>query len=263
MPSLLYFVHITDTHIGPSRGYSLHGNLALPYAQRLVDSINALPTKPDFVIHTGDVVTDPHPESYRFAAETLEKLRVPIYYVAGNHDDAIDMRRELIAEPCEWLNDAPDVLSYAFERKGYRFVVLDACGPAEIDPQGLLSDQQLAVARREAQPDGPPLIIFMHYPTLPMDSPWMDGSMRVQNWRELHAALLPARERIRGVFYGHVHRSMQTLRDGILYVAAGSSLTQFTAWPSDQTTGYAAYAPPAFNFVHLLPEQTIIHQHTF
>jgi 3',5'-cyclic AMP phosphodiesterase CpdA len=256
-------VHISDTHIGSSAGYSVHGNVPLPCAQRLVDLINNLPVKPDFVMHTGDIVTDPHPDSYALAAETLGALRVPTYYVSGNHDAAQDMRKYLAMGPKKDLIPDLDQLSYAFELKGFRFLVLDARGPHEIDPQGYLSAEQMEIVRAEAQADGPPLVIFIHYPPLPMDSPWMDSNMLVVNGEELHQALRPARKRLRGVFHGHVHNSMQTIRDGISYIAVGSSFSQFTAWPSDEVTGYDAQARPAFNFVHLMPEQTIVHQHTF
>lgn len=259
----LYFVHISDTHFGPTAGYSRHGQVSLPSAQRLVDLINSLPVKPDFVIHTGDVVTEPHPASYALAAETFAGLRMPIYFVNGNHDTAQDIKDYLPMGPQEEVTADPGVLSYAFERKGYRFLILDAQGPAEIDPQGYLSESQMAIVRREAQPDGPPLILFIHYPILPMDSPWMDKNMLVINGDAFHQALLPARQRLRAVFYGHVHRSMQTIRDGIVYAAVGSTFAQFTAWPNDEIIDYDAQAMPAYNFVHLLPQQTIIHQHTF
>ncbi|NIR92463.1 MAG: phosphodiesterase, partial [Gammaproteobacteria bacterium] len=59
-------------------------------AQRMVQLINKLPVTPDFVVHTGDVVSDPHPKSYALAAETFAGLQVPIYFVNGNHDTAVD-----------------------------------------------------------------------------------------------------------------------------------------------------------------------------
>ena len=259
---IAYFVHISDTHIGPTPEYSRHGHEPLPCARRLVEIINGLPTIPDFVIHTGDVVTDPDPDSYRLVAETFAKLSVPIYYVNGNHDTAADIQRYLPMGP-KVMAGGSDELAYVFEVKGYRFLVLDARGPDEIDPHGLLSEKQLEVARREAQPDGPPLTVFIHYPCLPLNSIWMDAYMLTINGERLHEALLPARNRLRGVFYGHVHQPMQTIRDGILYAAAASAFSQFTAWPGEITTGYDPDHLPGYSFVHLLPRQTIIHQHTF
>ncbi len=259
----LYFAHISDTHIGPTADYSRHGHYSLPCAQRSVEVINTLPTRPDFVIHTGDVVTDPHPDSYQLAAETFARLEVPIYYVNGNHDRAADIRQYLMMGPKDDAGSDPTRLSYTFDIKGFRFLVLDARGPDEIDPEGLLPDSQLQLLAEEAKAEGPPLTVFTHYPTLPLDSPWMDGNMLIQNGESLHQALLPARNRLRGVFHGHVHQSMQTVRDGILYVSVASVFSQFAAWPGDRETRYDPDHDPGYNFVHLLAEQTIIHQHTF
>ncbi len=66
----VYFVHLSDTHFGPTKEYSRQGHRSLPYARRVIEMINSLPTQPDFVIHTGDVTTHPTEEAYRLAAET-------------------------------------------------------------------------------------------------------------------------------------------------------------------------------------------------
>ncbi|MCP5100203.1 MAG: hypothetical protein GY943_32020, partial [Chloroflexi bacterium] len=260
---IAYFVHISDTHIGPTADYARHGHAPLPCAQKVVQIINTLPVKPDFVMHTGDIVTDPDPAAYRLAAKTFSQLQVPIYYVTGNHDTARDIHRSLPMGPKRILSMEADVLSYSFDVKGYRFLVIDARGPDEIDPHGILSESQLDLIRKEVAEDGPPLVFFLHFPSNILNSTWMDAYMLIINGEKLHEALLPARDRIRGVFYGHTHQNMQTLRDGILYVSVASTFSQFTAWPTDIVTGFDAEHPPGFNFVHLLPQQTIIHQHLF
>jgi Icc protein len=259
----LYFVHISDTHIGPTADYERHGHYPLPCARRVVEIINDMPQRPEFVVHTGDVVAEPDPASYRLAAETFSRLTMPIYYVVGNHDTAADIRRYLPMGPMSAAGDDPERLSFVVERNGFRFLFLDARGTDEIDPHGYLSDSQLELVAREAGPDGPPLVLFVHYPALPLNSIWMDSNMLITNGQDLHRALSPAARRIRGVFYGHVHQNMQTVRDGINYVSVSSVFAQFNAWPEDAITRFDHEHQPGYNFVHLLPDQTIIHQHTF
>ncbi len=259
----VYFVHISDTHIGTTGDYHLRGHYPLSCTRRLVAIINELPQRPDFVIHTGDVVTDPDPDAYSFAAANLADLNVPIYYVNGNHDRADDIRSYLPMGPKTDAGSDPERLAYTFEVKGYRFLVLDAKGPESMDPQGLLPDSQLDLAAAEAQEDGPPLVVFVHFPVQPLNSLWMDDNMLIMNGQALHEALLPARGRLRGVFHGHVHQSMQTIRDGILYASVASAFSQFGAWPDDITTTYDLDHDPGYGFVHLMPDQTIVHQHTF
>jgi 3',5'-cyclic AMP phosphodiesterase CpdA len=260
----LYFVHISDTHLGPTAVYKdIHGVSPYPCAERLVEIINALPVTPDFVIHTGDVVYNPDPAAFELAAALFARLNAPIYYVNGNHDGKGMLAHYLPMGPKRDLSDDPDTLSYAFEMKGQRFVVVDARGPYELDPRGLFSEAQLAVVRAEAQAEGPPLTLFMHYPVWPLNSKWMDANMLVENGRSFHNLLLPAKERLRGVFHGHIHQPMQTVRDGVFYCSAASAYSQLAAWPDDEICQHDFDHDPGYGFVHLLERQTIVHQNTF
>jgi 3',5'-cyclic AMP phosphodiesterase CpdA len=80
----LTFVHISDTHIHKNPNYT--GNFVnftsrAPVAE-LVRQINALPFPVDFVLHTGDIMTDPeHDLDYIVARELLEAIHVPVHYV--------------------------------------------------------------------------------------------------------------------------------------------------------------------------------------
>lgn len=258
-----YFVHISDTHIGSSVDFERHGHNSYRCARRLVEVINGLPQRPDFVIHTGDVVNDPDPQAYLLAARLFAELEAPIYYVVGNHDRAQDIHHLLPMGPRQDLTADRELLSYLFETKGYRFLVVDARGSQEIDPHGLFSARQLQIVRDEIARGGPPLVIFTHFPILSMNSEWMDANMLTLNGPQFHEMVKEDRDRIRAVFHGHVHQHMQTVRDGVLYVSVASAFSQFAAWPGDKDVRFDAQHPPAYGFVHLLPEQTIIHQHTF
>ena len=68
------FVQISDTHFGPDILYSRHGSESWPCARDLVEEINHLPTRPDFVIHTGDVADD-CPAPLLYATGLVDHLR--------------------------------------------------------------------------------------------------------------------------------------------------------------------------------------------
>lgn len=263
MTEPLYFVHISDTHIGSTPDYSRHGHVALPCAEKVVEIINNLPSRPDFVIHTGDIVTNPDPTSYQLAAQTFARLNVPVYYVNGNHDSAPDIHHFLAMGEKIDLLPGRETLTYTFKIKGHRFLVLDGRGPDEIDPHGLLSDTQLTILDRELANSPSPLTVFTHFPAVPLNSPQMDRDMRLLNWQAFHDILRKGQSNLRAVFHGHVHQNMQTVRDGVLYVSVASTFAQFGAWPTDETTTFDYDHPPGYNFVHLLHNQMIVHQHTF
>ena len=48
-----------------------------------------------------------------------------------------------------------------------------------------------------------------------------------------------------------------------MYTAVPSLFSQFAAWPNDVVVREDPDYLPGFNFVHLLPEQTIVHQHMY
>lgn len=259
---ILRFVQISDTHISHDEAYNrppaphtpLEGTLALLAALR------NLPFTPDFILHTGDVVFDPYPEAYRKARELLIDLPAPILYLAGNHDDP-GMLQELL------LGSQKPRIPYDHEHEinGVQILCLDSgrLGGDEA-PAGRLTAAQLAWLQGHTTTNDPrPLLVFIHHNPLPQpDSPWLE-SMRLQNAGDFHAALLPARERLRGVFYGHIHQPMHLQRDGILYSSAVSSWQTFRSDPGESELGFELEARPGFNVVTLSTHMTTVRRHSF
>src|SRR5262245_34447647 len=124
--SLLRFIHISDTHISYDPTYSANDapHTSFAGAQALVREINALPFTPDFILHTGDVVYDPDEAAYPSAHALLSTLRAPVYYLAGNHDDADALQRIMLG-----ATDPKSPFDYEFEVNGVQVVCLDSNRP--------------------------------------------------------------------------------------------------------------------------------------
>lgn len=257
------FIHISDSHIGPTDSYARHGLTALPCAERLVAAINALDPAPDFVLHTGDVVTAPSDASYARAARVFGRLVPPVYYAVGNHDTAADLKRFMAVGPHQALLPDGDAWSYAFEVRGHRFLAVDARGPDAIDPRGALSAAQWSVLDREVVAEGPPLTVFTHFPLLPVGSPWIDRTMLVDDGAALHRRLAAVAPRIRGVFFGHIHQAVHAVVDGVLYSAAPSAFAQLTGGPTDETAGEDPTAPPGYAVVRVTQTGTTVRTLSF
>jgi len=258
----LTFIQITDTHVGPTRDFDYYGYRPIRCLERVVSLINDLPQQPDFVVHTGDLIADRSAEATLLAVDALSRLRVPLYVVNGNHDDRALLRKMLDAPHAPDGNpDGP--LDYTFEVKGERFLVLDGHTPDVPDPLGKLSAAQIEQARAEAASGGSPLTVLLHYPPFRMGSPWLDENMLLVNGEALHEALLPARDRLRGVFCGHLHRSCQITRDGITYFCGPSASAGYAWRPWDETPQVDHDYPPAYSVVQYFEDQVIAHQYTF
>ena len=80
------FVQISDTHIGFSKDANpdVAGTLT-----QTVELFNAMPDRPDMVIHTGDITHLSKPAEFDTAALLLSKLRVTeLHTTPGEHDVA-------------------------------------------------------------------------------------------------------------------------------------------------------------------------------
>jgi 3',5'-cyclic-AMP phosphodiesterase len=256
---LLRFVHISDTHISHDPQYAADKAIhPAPAAEQLVGQINNLPFKPDFVLHTGDVAYDPDEAAYTVARAILNGIRYPTYYLAGNHDSAAMLQQALLQR-----ETIQPTWHYTFTINGVQVVCLDSTGPAT-PPSGTVSEEQLAWLRGITESsDARPLVIAVHHNALATGVPWLDDYMRMANGEALHAALLPARQRIRGVFYGHIHQNSQLMRDGILYSSVPSSWYQIQTWPGQTETLFDTDASPGFNVVTITAEQTHIYNHRY
>jgi predicted phosphodiesterase len=89
-------VQFTDTHV------ELHRNKNLSVYKTIKTVLDI--EKPDFVILTGDIVTEDNPEeAYRRFAEIFKEAKIPWAAIWGNHDSEHNASRERIARYVEKL----------------------------------------------------------------------------------------------------------------------------------------------------------------
>src|SRR5947207_3252073 len=80
----LSFLQISDSHIGFSKEANKDVTATFKIA---LDCINAMPTPPSFLIHTGDITQLSKPEEFDTFDEVLKSCRTKdVFYVPGEHD---------------------------------------------------------------------------------------------------------------------------------------------------------------------------------
>jgi 3',5'-cyclic-AMP phosphodiesterase len=265
---MLRFVHISDTHLSHDPAYSVPQADTDPRtgARALVAQLNQLPFTPDLILHTGDVAADGVAADYDIARTLLQPLPAPIYYLNGNHDDSAHVAA-LMGRATQGA-----ALYYEFEVNGVQFVCLDSAAPVNVygaaqgftHPRGYVDAPQLAWLAQVCRADDPrPLVVAVHHCVLPCGTPWLDDYMSIINGLEVHAALVPLRGRLRGVFHGHVHMSVDQYRDGILYTSALSSWYQLHAWPNQTVTQADTGIERGFNVVTITADSTHIRRQRY
>lgn len=261
---MLTFVHLSDTHITFDETYLKPYARYTPLigARRLIEEVNALPFTPDFILHTGDVAYDPHAGIYPDIADLFSTLKAPLLTLAGNHDERAALQRVLHG------NDDPQPYPYSErEINGVQVLLLDSnANSVEELPAGRISEEQLAwLDTLCAANDDRPLMIAVHHNIVPVGVPWLDQMMGTRNGQEVHEIVRQARDRLRGVFHGHIHQNLDVLRDGVLYSAANSSWTSFMTLPLPTHTDIIddPNQPPGFSVVNITADHTMIRRHTF
>jgi Icc protein len=206
----LRFLHISDLHILGEEGRRQYGADTAAILQQAVPMMNAL--EPDFVIASGDLISDESEESYRRLQSLLKPVKAPIHFMMGNHDDRAAFRR--VFRPGE--SPSADPVCEAFEQVGVRFLLLDSVLPGKVE--GYLSPDQLHWLETElaAHPTRPTWV-FLHHQPLPIYIRWLDA-LGLQNQDDF-LAVLARHPQVQNVGYGHVHQVRRWRYRGVLFMS--------------------------------------------
>ncbi|MCD8031017.1 MAG: PQQ-binding-like beta-propeller repeat protein [Bacteroides sp.] len=194
------FALFTDNHLTPKT--NAHEDL-----QQAVDQVNATEGV-EFVLVTGDLTEEGDRASLRHAKEILDRLKVPYYAVAGNHET-------------KWsesgVTDFGEIFGgerFRFEHKGFLFLGFNT-GPLMRMANGHVVPQDITWLREELEAAGKeqPVILVTHYPLQEGD---------VDNWYEVTDAVRPYN--IRTFLGGHYHNNLFLSYDGIPGILNRSTL---------------------------------------
>ncbi len=213
------FLVISDVHISsdPVKDHKL---------KTLVTSINQGEMgRVDFLMLTGDNVacyfadrrerrTPAHNRAAKLVS-LLSSLSLPYYLALGNHDYRIDKeadsdtnftREQIDTMETLWKEDASLQPFYAFDHKGWKFVVLNSMRGRHLGR--FFDDDQLAMLEAELL-QGKPAMLFFHHP-LQTDHPriWCKPKDLITPKREarFYDLLQKHKKTIKGIFVGHGHR---------------------------------------------------------
>lgn len=252
----IHFIHISDTHIGPQKNFVQYEVNTYECFKRFLEGVNNLEFKPDFIVHTGDIVAEPNEASYRLAKELADTSNIPIYFVAGNHDDSNFIRHSFNMRNIKYLDES--LFTYRFILNDTAFIVLDAKGSAKIDPHGIIEDKQLSIIKSLLEKTKKEVVVFLHFSPVNTGIPWLDKNMSLFNKEKLAKILIKHRKKLRGVFFGHIHSSIDIFDNKILYSGVESLFRQFRTWPYLEKPALENKHSPHFNCVTLSKERLTV-----
>jgi 3',5'-cyclic AMP phosphodiesterase CpdA len=217
----LSFVQISDSHIGFNKDANPDVTATLREA---IAKINALPTPPAFVLHTGDLTHLSKPKEFDTLAESLKSIKTErIFYVPGEHDvlnDNGEMFRQRFAQQAQgdgW---------YSFDQKGAHFIGLVNVMNLKAGGLGYLGPEQLAWLQKDVSrlKSSTPIVVFAHIPLWAVYPQWgwgTDDSEQALSYLKRFASVT--------VLNGHIHQTMQKVEGNVTFHTAMS-----TAFPQPQ-----------------------------
>ena len=209
----LHFVRISDSHIGFNKAANPD---VLGTLHTAIDRINALPQRPDFVIHTGDLTHSSKAEEFDALDESLKSVRAAeIFRVPGEHDTSIDDGKMYLAR---YGKRAKGRGWYSFDHKDVHFAGLN--NVSALEGIGKLGGEQLAWLEADlaAQPASRPIVVFAHVPLWSVYPEW--GWATQDSARAL--ALLKRFGSVT-VLNGHVHQALHKVEGEVTFHTAMST----------------------------------------
>jgi 3',5'-cyclic AMP phosphodiesterase CpdA len=234
-------LQLSDPHVRVP-GDPLSGRVdTLPYLERAVAAVVQLQPRPDLVLITGDLIDTLVLEEYRYAAEALSRIDLPLFVLPGNHDSR-DGMRELLGRYLG-TQPIPDRIAYLVDRFPLRLVALDSVIPMR--GEGLLGEAQLAwlettlAAGRER-----PTMVALHHPPFEVGIGFMDRLGLLD--RDGLAAILARHPQVVAVVAGHVHRTIVSRVAGVVALTAPSTAHQIPLDLTPDGPETFVFEPPGY-----------------
>jgi Icc protein len=209
-------VQLSDPHVGADWG---DADTAAMLAAA-VESVRSLPVSPSAVLVSGDLADSGADVHYQQVRDLLAPLAVPLYVLAGNHDDPAALRRHFgipgrDGEPVQYSADLGPL----------RLVVLDStragADSGELDPDRLAwLDEELAAA-----PDRTTILAMHHAPLLTGVPAFDELGLPAHDLRAL-GRVLERHRQVRRLVCGHVHRTIAAELGGCPVLAVPSTYLQ-------------------------------------
>jgi Icc protein len=140
----LDFVQISDTHIGFDKAANPD---TLGTLREAIGKIAAMPVKPSFIIHTGDLTHLSKADEFDTVDQMLKGLNLPVFYTPGEHDTLDEGAGKLFLE--RFGKGTWGTGYRSFDMAGVHFIGLVNVVNLNPDGRGRLGDEQIAWLARD------------------------------------------------------------------------------------------------------------------
>jgi hypothetical protein len=223
------FVQISDSHIGFAKDPNTEPTSTLADA---IGRVRAMPQRPAFMIHTGDITHLSKPAEFDTAAKIIDGAGLDVHYVPGEHDVLVDNGDPYFER---FSKQNGGTKWYSFDQGGVHFIGLVNVIDLKGGGLGFLGDEQLEWLRRdlEGRSSSTPIVVFAHIPLWSLYPQWgwgTDDSARALVYLKRFGSVT--------VLNGHIHQVAQKVEGTLSFYTAMS-----TAFPQPAPGAAAGPGP--------------------
>src|ERR1700710_2020217 len=213
-PAGFTFLQISDSHVGFDKPANPN---ALGTLEEAIGKISAMPVKPSFMIHTGDITHLSKPAEFDDAEKIISGAKLDVHYVPGEHD-IIDEEAKLYME--RYGRGAKGDGWYSFDAGGVHFVGLVNVKNLKAGGMGSLGEDQLKWLADDlkGKTASTPVVLFAHMPLWVVYEAWgwgTDDGARALDMLKGFGSVT--------VLNGHIHQGMQKVEGNVVFHTARST----------------------------------------
>jgi 3',5'-cyclic AMP phosphodiesterase CpdA len=217
----LTFLQISDSHVGFDKPANPN---ALGTLQEAIDKLVAMPQRPAFMIHTGDITHLSRAAEFDNAEQVIGKAKLDVHYVPGEHDVIDEDRGKAYLD--RYGKNAKGAGWYSFDQAGVHFIGLVNVLDLKAGGLGNLGDEQLAWLDDDlrGKPSSTPIVVFAHVPLWLVYDKWgwgTDDGARALGLLKRFGSVT--------VLNGHIHQIVQKVEGNMTFHTARS-----TAFPQPE-----------------------------
>lgn len=197
----MIIAQISDTHIALD---TADAERRIGDLERTIADINALDPAPDVIVHTGDIVQNGRADEYAKAAAILAQAHRPVYVLAGNKDDRVNLRTAFAAKG--YLDADSGFIDYAIEDYPVRLIAVDTLNTHSNKGDFCAERAQRLIAMIDAEPSKP-IAVFSHHPPFEVPVGPERINFKTAEMMERLCQAVQHSARVVAIISGHVHRS--------------------------------------------------------
>ncbi|MFA6114062.1 MAG: metallophosphoesterase [Sphingomonas sp.] len=209
------FLQLSDSHVGFAKPANPDARATYREA---ISKVIAMPEKPDFIIHTGDITQLSRDQEFDDADQILKEAGIQTFHVPGEHDMLDEGNGKAFL--ARYGKGSKGAGWFSFDHKGVHFVGLVNVADLKPGGAGRLGAEQIAWLARDlaGHASSTPIVIFAHIPLWMLYAEWGwgtdDAAQALTHLRRFGSVT---------ILNGHIHQIAQKVEGNMIFHTARST----------------------------------------